>query len=61
MNPARSIGPAIWNNEWENHWLYWTATMSASLFSSFFYRIVFWKDPEQEESTELLYVSDPRS
>ncbi|CAG9800460.1 unnamed protein product [Chironomus riparius] len=52
MNPARSIGPAVWNNEWENHWVYWTATMSGSLFSSYFYRIVFWKDPEQE-STEL--------
>lgn len=43
MNPARSLGPAIWNGEWTAHWIYWVAPLSASLLSSLFYRVVFFR------------------
>ncbi|KAK3926109.1 Aquaporin AQPAe.a [Frankliniella fusca] len=41
MNPARTFGPAVVWNYWDNHWLYWVAPMLANLVVASFYRIVF--------------------
>lgn len=43
MNPARTLGPAIWTGEWKAHWIYWAAPLSASFLSSIFYRAVFFR------------------
>nr|QKE23033.1 aquaporin 14 [Cottoperca gobio] len=31
MNPARSLGPAIFTGLWENHWVYWIGPVGAIL------------------------------
>jgi aquaporin related protein len=44
LNPARSLAPALYNQNWTNHWLYWLAPISASIASSLLYKLVFAKD-----------------
>ncbi|CAG9810125.1 unnamed protein product [Chironomus riparius] len=47
MNPARTFGPAIWNGQWNSHWIYWIAPLSSGFFSAFLYKFVFWnKNPK---------------
>jgi aquaporin rerated protein, invertebrate len=58
MNPARSLAPALWNWNWENHWVYWIAPLSAGLFSSLFYRVIFWRKNPEDELTEEIALSD---
>lgn len=55
MNPARTFGPAIWNEDWTAHWLYWVAPMSGAFLSSVFYRTVFWRPNPKDliEETNL--------
>lgn len=50
MNPARSLGPAIWNNSWRDHWVFWFGPIGGSLLASIMYRSIFWPkkcDPEE--------------
>ncbi|KAL6430854.1 hypothetical protein ACFW04_006987 [Cataglyphis niger] len=54
MNPARSLGPAVWNNAWSHHWVYWFGPIGGALISSFMYKTIFGvpaKIPEDEEPT----------
>ena len=37
MNPARSFGPAITMNSWENHWVYWLGPLTGSIFAGIIY------------------------
>jgi aquaporin rerated protein, invertebrate len=57
MNPVRSLGPALWNWNWENHWLYWVSPMAAGVLASCFYRIIFWRENPRMDSEH----SDPSS
>ncbi|KAK9739673.1 Major intrinsic protein [Popillia japonica] len=41
MNPARSFGPAVWNNDWENHWIYWVGPLTSAVVGSVIYRFLF--------------------
>ncbi|XP_008550663.1 aquaporin AQPAe.a isoform X1 [Microplitis demolitor] len=41
LNPARSLGPAIWNNYWNHHWIFWFGPIGGSLLASVLYRSVF--------------------
>lgn len=41
MNPARSLGPALWSNNWSHHWIYWIAPIIGASLASFFYRFIF--------------------
>ena len=43
MNPARSFGPAVIENEWESHWIYWIAPLAASFLVAILHHIVFRK------------------
>lgn len=43
MNPVRSFAPALWNWNWDHHWIYWVAPCAAGLLASSFYRIIFWR------------------
>ncbi|XP_046396495.1 aquaporin AQPAe.a-like isoform X2 [Ischnura elegans] len=42
LNPARSLGPAVWNNIWTMHWVYWVVPLTSSFLTSAFYRAVMW-------------------
>ncbi|XP_011310561.1 aquaporin AQPAe.a [Fopius arisanus] len=49
MNPARSLGPAIWNNSWSHHWIYWFGPLGGALIASVLYRSIFSLRPEGSE------------
>lgn len=53
MNPARSFAPAVWNNVWEHHWIYWVGPLVASLLTSLLYKYVFCREPEEKEENTL--------
>ncbi|XP_022225455.1 aquaporin [Drosophila obscura] len=45
MNPTRSLGPAVWNDSWQHHWIYWVGPLVAGAVTSLIYRFAF-KDDE---------------
>ncbi|XP_043263283.1 aquaporin-like isoform X1 [Colletes gigas] len=51
MNPARSLGPAIWNNQWTHHWIYWFGPIGGALLSAFMYKTTFGVPDDEEEDT----------
>ncbi|XP_054006946.1 aquaporin AQPAe.a-like [Hylaeus anthracinus] len=51
MNPARSLGPAVWNSQWSHHWIYWFGPIGGALLASFTYKTVFGVADEEEEET----------
>jgi len=40
LNPARSLGPAIFSNHWENHFVYWIGPLVGAIVAGFLYRTV---------------------
>ena len=50
MNPARSFGPALLNNEWSRHWIYWFAPFGGALAGSLFYKALFVVKPREQNS-----------
>ncbi|XP_055316509.1 aquaporin AQPAn.G-like [Sitodiplosis mosellana] len=58
FNPARSLGPAIWNGDFDFHWLYWVAPLSGALVASVIYRYVFYRQVIEAESQDYSYRLD---
>lgn len=53
LNPARSFGPAVWNNYWDHHWIYWLGPIGGSIIATLIYRCLFSpKTKNQEHDTE---------
>lgn len=52
LNPARSIGPAIWNGYWKNHWIFWIGPISGAIISSIVYRCLFLPKIEKNEDNQ---------
>lgn len=48
LNPARSLGPALWSGVWNAHWVYWTGPFVGSGLAALFYKVTWLK-----ESAEL--------
>jgi MIP family channel proteins len=40
LNPARSLGPAIFANHWENHFVYWIGPLVGAIIAGILYRVV---------------------
>ncbi len=38
LNPARSLGPAIFANVWSHHYIYWIGPMAGATIAGGFYR-----------------------
>ncbi|KAJ0178801.1 hypothetical protein K1T71_005576 [Dendrolimus kikuchii] len=45
MNPARSLGPAVWTGNWTMHWVYWLGPMIGTSIAAVFYKITFFNYP----------------
>lgn len=48
MNPARSFGPALYNMNFQSHWIYWAAPLSSALVTALLFRAIFYREPPQE-------------
>ncbi|KAL5287398.1 hypothetical protein ACFFRR_008357 [Megaselia abdita] len=48
LNPARSFGPALWNQDFEGHWVYWIGPMCGGAAGGSLYRYVFYREPVVE-------------
>lgn len=48
MNPTRSLGPAVWNNSWKHHWIYWVGPLVGAALTSIIYRFFFKGRSEDE-------------
>jgi len=46
MNPARSFGPAVVNNCWKRHWIYWVGPLFGSTLAAVIAQLLFLSNPE---------------
>ncbi|XP_017837134.1 aquaporin isoform X2 [Drosophila busckii] len=53
MNPARSFGPAVWNNQWKHHWIYWAGPLVAALVTALVYKHVFRREDNKPEAIAI--------
>ncbi|XP_015600098.1 aquaporin AQPcic isoform X3 [Cephus cinctus] len=50
MNPARSLAPAIWNNQWSHHWIFWFGPIAGAILATLLYKTLFWpKDIDKDK------------
>ncbi len=54
MNPARSFGPAVVMNSWENHWVYWVGPLAGSVLAAVMYTCVLRQQPRIVVRSESL-------
>lgn len=60
MNPARSLGPAIWNGDFKYHWVYWVGPLLAGGVTAYAYKAVFRREaaPEKVRTFEELPLGE---
>ncbi len=46
MNPARSFGPALVSDTWDNHWVYWAGPLAGGGLAAVVYYFVYLRDAE---------------
>lgn len=40
LNPARSLGPAVWTGVWTMHWVYWVGPLIGSAIAAILYKYI---------------------
>jgi aquaporin Z len=53
MNPARSLGPALVQNEWRSAWVYWVGPIAGALAAAVLYNSLLLDTAEDEEDVAL--------
>ena len=49
MNPARSFGPAVVANFWDDHWIYWLGPLIGAAVAALVYEFVFLQREDERE------------
>jgi len=49
MNPARSFGPALLSDTWEQHWVYWVGPIVGGALGAIFYRLLYISAPKEKQ------------
>jgi len=56
LNPARSLGPAIFANEWKDHYVYWLGPLIGAVLAGVVYRFVWaYKDRRITKDTPFIH------
>ncbi|XP_042907543.1 aquaporin AQPAe.a-like isoform X2 [Parasteatoda tepidariorum] len=55
MNTARSFGPAVILNNWENHWIYWVGPILGGVVAGLIYEHLFAASPHDKEEHSRNY------
>ncbi|XP_053670939.1 aquaporin-like [Anopheles nili] len=62
MNPARSLGPVLWNGVYNAHWIYWAGPLGAAFLTAFAYKSVFRREvPVEQLNHELAALNTDKS
>uniref|UniRef100_A0A182J224 Aquaporin n=1 Tax=Anopheles atroparvus TaxID=41427 RepID=A0A182J224_ANOAO len=62
MNPARSLGPVLWNGVYNAHWVYWVGPLSAAFLTAFAYKAVFRREvPVEQLNHEMAALNTDKS
>lgn len=56
MNPARSFGPAFYNANWKDHWIYWVGPMLGSFAASILFKKVLIYPEKYKSSQNVAHV-----
>lgn len=49
LNPARSLGPAVWTGDWQDHWIYWVAPTLGGAVTSLVYKTLFYRSVDVDD------------
>lgn len=61
MNPARSLGPAVANQDFKsNHWVYWVGPLSGSILAVLMYRLMKVLEYDTANIGDIESQQDPR-
>ena len=52
MNPARSFGPALVGNVWDDHWVYWLGPLIGAGLAGLIYEFVFMHREEEDSAVD---------
>jgi len=58
FNPARSFGPAVVSNEWNNHWIYWFGPILGGLAGALIYDFIFSSSASLSRVKNCLLAND---